>query len=163
MAAMRGTQSTTVYVREGMNVEELLAVSCSKKQLVPCDHFLKFYTTSDMDDYFVPHRNELIEHLVSVGLFLRPILLVLRPFSKWKSFRLFHFTLYKYLLTYLPELPLCGSVCQDPLSSGVVAHYAGPDVGLQRRSGTGGERGTQRRALCHGQQSRRPKPGHAAR
>uniref|UniRef100_A0A182Y2L8 Still life n=1 Tax=Anopheles stephensi TaxID=30069 RepID=A0A182Y2L8_ANOST len=53
----------TVYLREGMSVEEFLASACSRKNLNPMEHFVRVKKRRDMEDhnYFVPHRNDLIE------------------------------------------------------------------------------------------------------
>lgn len=58
----------TVYLREGMSVEEFLASACSRKNLNPMEHFVRVKKRRDMEDhnYFVPHRNDLIETYVSV-------------------------------------------------------------------------------------------------
>ncbi|GAB6032814.1 hypothetical protein CHUAL_012017 [Chamberlinius hualienensis] len=57
------SRSATVYVRDGMTAEEFLALACSKKQLIPSDHFLRLYRTNNLDDYYVPHRSDLMENL----------------------------------------------------------------------------------------------------
>ncbi|XP_050090901.1 protein still life, isoform SIF type 1 isoform X4 [Anopheles aquasalis] len=53
----------TVYLRDGMSVEEFLASACSRKNLNPMEHFVRVKKRRDMEDhnYFVPHRNDLIE------------------------------------------------------------------------------------------------------
>ncbi|KAL1400986.1 hypothetical protein pipiens_006983 [Culex pipiens pipiens] len=53
----------TVYLREGMSVEEFLASACQRKNLNPMEHFVRVKKRRDMEDhnYFVPHRNDLIE------------------------------------------------------------------------------------------------------
>ncbi|XP_021697786.1 protein still life, isoform SIF type 1 isoform X2 [Aedes aegypti] len=53
----------TVYLREGMSVEEFLASACQRKNLNPMEHFVRVKKRREMEDhnYFVPHRNDLIE------------------------------------------------------------------------------------------------------
>ncbi|XP_058835328.1 protein still life, isoforms C/SIF type 2 isoform X2 [Topomyia yanbarensis] len=53
----------TVYLRDGMSVEEFLASACQRKNLNPMEHFVRVKKRRDMEDhnYFVPHRNDLIE------------------------------------------------------------------------------------------------------
>jgi T-lymphoma invasion and metastasis-inducing protein 1 len=57
----------TVYLREGMSVEEFLASACARKSLNAMEHFVRVKKRRDMEDqsYFVPHRNDLIETYVS--------------------------------------------------------------------------------------------------
>lgn len=57
----------TVYLREGMSVEEFLASACQRKNLNPMEHFVRVKKRREMEDhnYFVPHRNDLIETYVS--------------------------------------------------------------------------------------------------
>uniref|UniRef100_T1H0P0 RBD domain-containing protein n=1 Tax=Megaselia scalaris TaxID=36166 RepID=T1H0P0_MEGSC len=46
-----------------MSVEEFLASACARKNLNPMEHFVRVKKRRDMEDhnYFVPHRNDLIE------------------------------------------------------------------------------------------------------
>ncbi|KAF5297733.1 hypothetical protein FQR65_LT09906 [Abscondita terminalis] len=55
--------SVTVYVREGMSVEEFLTSACTRKNLNPTEHFVRVKKRREMEDhnYFVPHRSDLIE------------------------------------------------------------------------------------------------------
>ncbi|XP_025834842.1 protein still life, isoforms C/SIF type 2-like isoform X4 [Agrilus planipennis] len=57
------SQSTAVYVRDGMSVEEFLTSACTRKNLNPTEHFVRVKKRRDMEDhnYFVPHRSDLIE------------------------------------------------------------------------------------------------------
>uniref|UniRef100_T1ITC4 T-lymphoma invasion and metastasis-inducing protein 1 n=1 Tax=Strigamia maritima TaxID=126957 RepID=T1ITC4_STRMM len=55
-------QTTSVYVRDNMTVEEFLLIACSKKQLLASDHFVRLRRNQDSDDCYVPHRNDLIEN-----------------------------------------------------------------------------------------------------
>lgn len=57
----------TVYLRESMTVEEFLATACVRKNLNPMEHFVRVKKRREMEDhnYFVPHRNDLIETYVS--------------------------------------------------------------------------------------------------
>lgn len=62
----------TVYVRDAMSVEEFLANACARKNLNQMEHFVRVKKRRDMEDhnYFVPHRNDLIETYVSIFLLL---------------------------------------------------------------------------------------------
>ncbi|KAB0802276.1 hypothetical protein PPYR_04462 [Photinus pyralis] len=55
--------TVTVYVREGMSVEEFLTSACTRKSLNPTEHFVRVKKRREMEDhnYFVPHRSDLIE------------------------------------------------------------------------------------------------------
>lgn len=57
----------TVYLRDAMSVEEFLASACARKNLNPMEHFVRVKKRRDMEDhnYFVPHRNDLIDTYVS--------------------------------------------------------------------------------------------------
>lgn len=57
----------TVYLRDSMTVEEFLASACIRKNLNPMEHFTRVKKRREMEDhnYFVPHRNDLIETYVS--------------------------------------------------------------------------------------------------
>jgi T-lymphoma invasion and metastasis-inducing protein 1 len=57
----------TVYIRDSMTNEEFLASACIRKGLNPMEHFVRVKKRRDMEDhnYFVPHRNDLIETYVS--------------------------------------------------------------------------------------------------
>ncbi len=57
----------TVYLRDSMTVEEFLASACVRKNLNPMEHFVRVKKRREMEDhnYFVPHRNDLIETYVS--------------------------------------------------------------------------------------------------
>lgn len=59
----------TVYLREAMSVEEFLASACARKNLNAMEHFVRVKKRREMEDhnYFVPHRNDLIETYVSIG------------------------------------------------------------------------------------------------
>lgn len=67
----------TVYLRESMTNEEFLASACIRKNLNPMEHFVRVKKRREMEDhnYFVPHRNDLIETFVSY--FCRLIKLIL--------------------------------------------------------------------------------------
>ncbi|XP_055686202.1 protein still life, isoform SIF type 1-like isoform X4 [Lutzomyia longipalpis] len=54
---------TTVHLRDAMSVEEFLASACARKNLNPMEHFIRVKKRRDMEDhnYFVPHRNDLID------------------------------------------------------------------------------------------------------
>lgn len=69
--ALPDNNHATVYVRDAMSVEEFLASACARKNLNPMEHFVRVKKRRDMEDhnYFVPHRNDLIETYVSVRLF----------------------------------------------------------------------------------------------
>lgn len=58
---------STVYLRDAMTVEEFLANACVRKNLNPMEHFTRVKKRREMEDhnYFVPHRNDLIETYVS--------------------------------------------------------------------------------------------------
>lgn len=58
---------STVYLRDAMSVEEFLASACARRNLNPMEHFVRVKKRRDMEDhnYFVPHRNDLIENYVS--------------------------------------------------------------------------------------------------
>lgn len=60
----------TVYLRDSMTNEEFLASACVRKNLNPMEHFVRVKKRREMEDhnYFVPHRNDLIETYVSVSL-----------------------------------------------------------------------------------------------
>lgn len=49
-----------------MTTEEFLASACIRKGLNPMEHFVRVKKRRDMEDhnYFVPHRNDLIETYV---------------------------------------------------------------------------------------------------
>ncbi|CRL06594.1 CLUMA_CG019614, isoform A [Clunio marinus] len=53
----------TVYLRDSMTNEEFLASACVRKNLNPMEHFVRVKKRREMEDhnYFVPHRNDLIE------------------------------------------------------------------------------------------------------
>lgn len=59
--------AATVYLRDAMSVEEFLASACARKNLNAMEHFVRVKKRRDMEDhnYFVPHRNDLIETYVS--------------------------------------------------------------------------------------------------
>lgn len=59
----------TVYLREAMSVEEFLASACARKNLNAMEHFVRVKKRREMEDhnYFVPHRNDLIETYVSIS------------------------------------------------------------------------------------------------
>ncbi|GBM76621.1 Protein still life, isoforms C/SIF type 2 [Araneus ventricosus] len=57
--------TTSLNVRDNMTVEEVLWSACGKKQLSPNDHFLRAKKRKDVDEYFVPPRNEFIENLIN--------------------------------------------------------------------------------------------------
>ncbi|XP_031631077.1 protein still life, isoforms C/SIF type 2-like isoform X11 [Contarinia nasturtii] len=61
--ALPDNNYATVYLRDGMSVEEFLANACARKNLNPMEHFVRVKKRRDMEDhnYFVPHRNDLIE------------------------------------------------------------------------------------------------------
>ncbi|KAM8710414.1 hypothetical protein ACLKA7_017091 [Drosophila subpalustris] len=62
--AMPDNAYSTVYLREAMSVEEFLASACARRSLNPMEHFVRVKKRRDMEDhnYFVPHRNDLIEN-----------------------------------------------------------------------------------------------------
>lgn len=53
-------------VRDNMTVEEVLWVACSRRQLSPNDHFLRFRRRKDLDDCYVAARTEIFDNLVSI-------------------------------------------------------------------------------------------------
>uniref|UniRef100_A0A146LMI1 Protein still life, isoforms C/SIF type 2 n=2 Tax=Lygus hesperus TaxID=30085 RepID=A0A146LMI1_LYGHE len=57
-------QMVSVYLREGMTVEEFLAAACQRKNLNAMEHFVRVKKRRDMEDhnYFVPHRSDSIEN-----------------------------------------------------------------------------------------------------
>lgn len=65
--AMPDNAYSTVYLRDAMSVEEFLASACARRSLNPMEHFVRVKKRRDMEDhnYFVPHRNDLIENYVS--------------------------------------------------------------------------------------------------
>lgn len=65
--AMPDNAYSTVYLRDAMSVEEFLASACARRNLNPMEHFVRVKKRRDMEDhnYFVPHRNDLIENYVS--------------------------------------------------------------------------------------------------
>ncbi|KAL6429074.1 hypothetical protein ACFW04_008101 [Cataglyphis niger] len=56
-------QLVSVFLRDAMTVEEFLASACTRKNLNPMEHFVRVKKRRDMEDnnYFVPHRTDLIE------------------------------------------------------------------------------------------------------
>ncbi|KAH8365663.1 hypothetical protein KR093_003169 [Drosophila rubida] len=62
--AMPDNAYSTVYLRDAMSVEEFLASACARRSLNPMEHFVRVKKRRDMEDhnYFVPHRNDLIEN-----------------------------------------------------------------------------------------------------
>lgn len=70
--ALPDNNYVTVYLRDAMSVEEFLANACARKNLNPMEHFVRVKKRRDMEDhnYFVPHRNDLIETYVSNNLFI---------------------------------------------------------------------------------------------
>ncbi|XP_030081835.1 protein still life, isoforms C/SIF type 2 isoform X9 [Drosophila hydei] len=62
--AMPDNAYSTVYLRDAMSVEEFLASACARRNLNPMEHFVRVKKRRDMEDhnYFVPHRNDLIEN-----------------------------------------------------------------------------------------------------
>lgn len=67
----------TVYLRDNMTVEEFLASAIVRKNLNPMEHFVRVKKRRDMEDhnYFVPHRNDLIETYVSDDNYLKYFIL----------------------------------------------------------------------------------------
>lgn len=67
--AMPDNAYSTVYLRDAMSVEEFLASACARRNLNPMEHFVRVKKRRDMEDhnYFVPHRNDLIENYVSTA------------------------------------------------------------------------------------------------
>lgn len=59
----------SVFLRDGMTVEEFLASACSRKGLNPMEHFVRVKKRREMEDhnYFVPHRTDGIETYVSIS------------------------------------------------------------------------------------------------
>lgn len=74
--AVPDNQYVTVFLRDTMSVEEFLASACARKNLNAMEHFVRVKKRRDMEDhnYFVPHRNDLIETYVSINVYL-PFLL----------------------------------------------------------------------------------------
>lgn len=70
--ALPDNNYATVYLREAMSVEEFLASACARKNLNAMEHFVRVKKRRDMEDhnYFVPHRNDLIDTFVSIGFLL---------------------------------------------------------------------------------------------
>lgn len=68
--AMPDNAYATVYLRDAMSVEEFLASACARRNLNPMEHFVRVKKRRDMEDhnYFVPHRNDLIENYVSTSI-----------------------------------------------------------------------------------------------
>lgn len=68
--ALPDNNSAMVYLRDAMSVEEFLASACARKNLNPMEHFVRVKKRRDMEDhnYFVPHRNDLIETYVCVQI-----------------------------------------------------------------------------------------------
>lgn len=66
--ALPDNSLVTVYLRDGMSVEEFLASACVRKNLNPMENFVRVKKRRDMEDhnYFVPHRNDLIETYVCI-------------------------------------------------------------------------------------------------
>lgn len=64
--------SSTVYLRDTMSVEEFLASACVRKNLNPMEHFVRVKKRREMEDsnYFVPHRNDLIDTYVSFSKYI---------------------------------------------------------------------------------------------
>ncbi|XP_077540486.1 guanine nucleotide exchange factor still life isoform X3 [Haemaphysalis longicornis] len=56
-------QAVIVGVRDNMTVEEVLWVACSRRQLSPNDHFLRFRRRKDLDDCYVAARTEIFDNL----------------------------------------------------------------------------------------------------
>ncbi|XP_065201783.1 protein still life, isoform SIF type 1 isoform X2 [Planococcus citri] len=56
-------QTTQIYLKDAMTVEEYIASACLRKNLNPMQHFVRVKKRKDMEDhnYFVPHRSDLIE------------------------------------------------------------------------------------------------------
>lgn len=50
-----------------MSVEEFLITACARKNLAPMEHFLRVKKRRDLPDnnYFVPHRSDLVDTYVS--------------------------------------------------------------------------------------------------
>lgn len=69
--ALPDNNAATVYLRDAMSVEEFLANACARKNLNPMEHFVRVKKRREMEDhnYFVPHRNDLIETYVSTKFF----------------------------------------------------------------------------------------------
>lgn len=67
--ALPDNNSALVYLRDAMSVEEFLASACARKNLNPMEHFVRVKKRRDMEDhnYFVPHRNDLIETYVRIN------------------------------------------------------------------------------------------------
>lgn len=68
--ALPDQNTATVYLRDAMSVEEFLASACARKNLNAMEHFVRVKKRREMEDhnYFVPHRNDLIETYVSVNI-----------------------------------------------------------------------------------------------
>ncbi|XP_077487410.1 guanine nucleotide exchange factor still life isoform X2 [Amblyomma americanum] len=56
-------QAVIVGVRDNMTVEEVLWVACSRRQLSPNDHFLRFRRRKDSDECYVAARTEIFDNL----------------------------------------------------------------------------------------------------
>uniref|UniRef100_A0A0K2T8C0 PH domain-containing protein n=1 Tax=Lepeophtheirus salmonis TaxID=72036 RepID=A0A0K2T8C0_LEPSM len=56
-------QVVTFYLNDAMTVDDFLAAGCLKKGLNPVEHFVRVKKRRDMpnQNYFVPHRSDLIE------------------------------------------------------------------------------------------------------
>lgn len=66
--ALPDQNTANVHLRDSMSVEEFLASACGRKNLNPIEHFVRVKKRREMEDhnYFVPHRNDLIETYVSI-------------------------------------------------------------------------------------------------
>lgn len=79
----------TVFIRDSMTTEEFLASACIRKGLNPMEHFVRVKKRRDMEDhnYFVPHRNDLIETYVSWSCMML-LMLIMTHFHSISSFLL---------------------------------------------------------------------------
>jgi T-lymphoma invasion and metastasis-inducing protein 1 len=77
----------TVYLRDSMTNEEFLASACIRKNLNPMEHFVRVKKRRDMEDhnYFVPHRNDLIETYVSDIFGRHSESFELRGVARWET------------------------------------------------------------------------------
>lgn len=81
--AMPDAAYSIVYLRDVMSVEEFLASACARRNLNPMEHFVRVKKRRDMEDhnYFVPHRNDLIENYVSPATTFLLLLHINRPLT----------------------------------------------------------------------------------
>ncbi|XP_064473099.1 protein still life, isoform SIF type 1-like [Ornithodoros turicata] len=117
-------QAVILGVRDNMTVEEVLWLACSRRQLSPNDHFLRFRRHKDGDEYFVAARNEIFDNLSFESLELCAKVLYQVELSRGTLERLFGFSVEAELVENTDHQDeLCVYVSR--VEEGSLAHHQG--------------------------------------